>query len=224
MRGQRTHRRYLVRRWAVIGTMLVITGVVSVVFFTPVFGANTVDVLGTTELTADEVRAAAAIEPGTPLARLDTDEVARRVRQLPRVGSVDVRRSFPASVEVIITERTPVVFVQRDDGAHLLDAAGVDYSTLRAAPPGLPRLDAGGDQAARAATSVLASIPAQLTKQVTAVSANTATDIRLTLADSRVVKWGDAENAPRKAAVLAALLTQKGKTFDVAAPDFPTIS
>ncbi|RLK62195.1 cell division protein FtsQ/DivIB [Actinokineospora cianjurensis] len=221
---RRTARRYLVRRWTVLGSLLAVTGLVVLVFFTPVLGANTVEVTGIKDLTADEVRAAAAIEPGTPLATLDTDEIAARIRQLPRVGSVDVSRSFPATVELAITERTPVAVAVRDDGAHLLDAAGVDYGTIKAPPPGLPVLDASGDNATRAATAVLAGVPPQLAKVVVSVTARTPTDIRLTLADRRVVKWGDAKNVTRKAAVLGALLTQEGKTFDVAAPDFPTIS
>ncbi|GAA3062361.1 cell division protein FtsQ/DivIB [Actinokineospora globicatena] len=221
---RRTARRYLVRRWTVLGSLLAVTGLVVLIFFTPVLGANTVEVTGTKDLTADEVRAAAAIEPGTPLATLDTDEIATRVRQLPRVGSVDVSRSFPATVELVITERTPVAVAVRDDGTHLFDAEGVDYGTVKATPAGLPVLDASGDHSTRAATAVLAGIPPQLSGIVVAVTARTPTDIRLTLVDQRVVKWGDARNVPRKAAVLGALLTQQGKTFDVAAPDFPTIS
>ncbi|MBM7775784.1 cell division protein FtsQ [Actinokineospora baliensis] len=221
---RRVDRRFLVRRWTVLGSMLGITGLVVLVFFTPVLGANSVEVTGIKDLTADEVRAAAAIEPGTPLARLDSDGIAERVRQLPRVGAVDVRRSFPATVELVITERTPVAVVVRDDGAHLLDASGVDYGTIKAAPPGLPTLDASGEFATKAATTVLAAIPKQLSEMVVSVTARTPTDVRLTLADQRVVKWGDSGNVGHKAAVLGALLTQKGKTFDVAAPDFPTIS
>ncbi|WP_018684557.1 cell division protein FtsQ/DivIB [Actinokineospora enzanensis] len=213
-----------VRRWAVLGTMAAVTAVVCVLWFTPVFGVRAVEVSGLGELTADQVRAAAAVEPGTPLVRLDTDEVAGRVRQLPRVGTVEVRRSFPGTLEIAITERTPVAVVPGRDGAHLLDAAGVDYGVVQAAPPGLPVLDASGEPAAKAATSVLAAVPRQLAGQITAVTARTAADIRFTLADARAVRWGDAADTPRKAAVLAALLTQKGKTFDVAAPDFPTVS
>jgi cell division protein FtsQ len=39
-----------------------------------------------------------------------------------------------------------------------------------------------------------------------------------------VIKWGNARDNARKAAVLAPLLTRPGKTYDVATPDFPTVS
>ncbi|GLZ42165.1 FtsQ-type POTRA domain-containing protein [Actinokineospora sp. NBRC 105648] len=224
VRKRRTHRRYLVRRWTVLGSVLAVLALAYSIFFTSLLGVRGVDVLGVKELSADDVRAAAAIEPGTPLVRLDTDEIAQRVRTLPRVGSVEVRRSYPGTVEIAISERTPVAVVVSPDGAHLLDAAGVDYGVIPAAPPGLPRLTAKDAAASTAAVSVLAGIPAQLTGQVTAVAANGTSDIRLTLADGRVVKWGDARDTERKSAVLGPLLTRPGKTYDVAAPDFPTVS
>ena len=64
----------------------------------------------------------------------------------------------------------------------------------------------------------------QLKTQVTTVTADTPGDVRLTLSDGRVVKWGNAQDNARKAAVLAALLTRPGTTYDVATPDFPTVS
>jgi cell division protein FtsQ len=38
------------------------------------------------------------------------------------------------------------------------------------------------------------------------------------------VRWGDTGKTDRKAKVLAALLTQKGKIYDVSAPELPTIT
>jgi cell division protein FtsQ len=38
------------------------------------------------------------------------------------------------------------------------------------------------------------------------------------------VKWGNSADSERKAMVLAALLTRPGKTYDVSAPDLPTVS
>jgi cell division protein FtsQ len=80
------------------------------------------------------------------------------------------------------------------------------------------------DRATKSAVTVLTTIPKQLKSQVVTVSADTPGDVRLTLSDGRVVKWGNASDNARKAAVLAALLTRPGKTYDVATPDFPTVS
>ena len=72
--------------------------------------------------------------------------------------------------------------------------------------------------------TVLGAIPDQLRERVVELSARTPGDVQLRLAGGRVVKWGDAEDNERKSAVLAPLLTRPGTTYDVATPDFPTVS
>jgi len=207
---------------------LALLGIGYVIMFTPVLGVRSVEVHGVKELPAATVRAKADIATGTPLARLDTDEVEHRVATLPRVFSVQVSRSLPGTVEITIVERKPVAVLRDDTGLYLVDRTGLDYATVRQAPPGLPELTVPAvgqhDPATKAAVGVLAAIPEQLRAQVVAVAATTPGDVRLTLADGRVIRWGDADDSDRKAAVLAPLLTQPGKVYDVTTPDFPTIS
>lgn len=223
-----TRRRYLARRWMLMLVVLALLGLGYVIMFTPVLGVRSVEVAGARELPVATVRDKAAIEPGTPLARLDTDEVERRVATLPRVFSVQVSRSVPGTVEITIVEREPIAVLRDESGLFLVDRTGLDYATVREAPPGLPELTVPSvgqhDPSTRAAVAVLEAIPKKLRAQVVAIAATTPGDVRLTLADGRVVRWGDADNSDRKAAVLAPLLTQPGKVYDVTTPDFPTIS
>ncbi|HWM06935.1 MAG TPA: FtsQ-type POTRA domain-containing protein [Actinophytocola sp.] len=223
-----SRRRYLARRWTALLIVAAVLGLTYVIMFTSLFGVRTVEVAGTEEVSADDVREAAAIELGTPMVRLDTEEVAARVAELPRVFEVSVSRSFPSTVEIHVTERSPVAVRVAEDGVHLVDRTGADYATARARPPGLPVLKvatiAPDDPATHAAVTVLGAIPHQLREKVVEVSARTPGDVRLKLANGRLVKWGDAEDNDRKAAVLAPLLTRPGKTYDVATPEFPTVS
>ena len=208
--------------------VLAVLGLGYVVLFTSVVGVRSVEVFGTRDLSHDRVRDAAAIELGTPMVRLDTAEIALRVADLPRVFEVQVSRSWPSTVEISVTERDPVAVRQFRDGLHLIDRTGLDYATVKARPPGLPvlRVDSTSpdDPATRAAVTVLGAIPDQLAKKVVEVSARTPGDVQLKLADKRTVNWGDADDNERKAAVLAPLLTRPGKTYDVATPEFPTVS
>jgi cell division protein FtsQ len=189
---------------------------------------HAVEVVGARTIPADTVRAAAAIEPGTPLVRLDTDEVRARVAKLPKVFSVDVSRSFPGTVEIAVTERTPVAVVPSADGVHLVDGTGLDYEIVKQKPAGLPELAVQSaspeDPATRACVTILAAAPQQLRAQLVKVSSKTGGDVELVLADGRVVKWGSADNSQRKAAVLAPLLTRPGKIYDVTTADFPTVA
>lgn len=227
-RPNATRARYLTRRWVAVLVVLGVLVVAYVVMFTSVLGVRSVEVQGLKEIPEEDVLRAADIQHGTPMVRLDADEAAARVARLPRVFEVRVERSWPSTVEIIVTERSPVAVLRDGAQIHLVDATGLVYAAARTAPPGLPTLAMSNvrptDRATRAAVTVLGAIPKQLKSQVVTVTADTPGDVRLTLSDGRVVKWGNAEDNARKAAVLAALLTRPGKTYDVATPDFPTIS
>jgi cell division protein FtsQ len=208
--------------------VLTVVAVAYLVMFTSLLGVRSVEVIGTRDIPKNEVVAAAAIEHGTPMVRLDADEAAARVALLPRVFEVVVERSWPSTVEIIVTERSPVAVLRAGAETHLVDATGLDYAKVATPPAGLPTLamsDVHPDNpATQAVVTVLDAIPKQLKTQVTTITANTPGDVRLTLADGRVVKWGNAHDNTRKAAVLAPLLTRPGKTYDVATPDFPTVA
>ncbi|WP_158843030.1 cell division protein FtsQ/DivIB [Saccharothrix deserti] len=216
-------RRVLRRRLVAIFIMSVVTVVVCTVWFTPVLGVREVEVRGAVELTAADVREAAAIESGTPLVRVDTEAVAGRVRELPRVAGVVVERVLPGTVRLTVDERQPVGVVKAADGAHLVDSTGKDYATVPEPPSGLPELKVEPD-AVVAAVGVLTQIPEALRREVLVVTAGSPSDVRLTLSAGREARWGSVVETPRKAAVLEVLLTRPGSVFDVSSPELPTVS
>jgi len=224
----RAYRRRGLRRLAVL--VLTVFGVLAVaylVLFSSVFGARSVEVTGTALLTADEVRAAAAVPPGTPLLRLDVDAVVAGVGGLAPVAAVEVVRSWPSTVTVRVTERVPVAYAVVPEGSRLIDREGVEFATVAAPPPGVPELRAGNADATRSAAAVLDTLaqPGRelLRAAVALVQAATPFDVQLALVDGRTVRWGSTDESDRKAAVLTVLLSQPGTVYDVASPDLPTI-
>ena len=226
--GPPTRRRAMLRRWVALLVLIGIVVITVTVLFTPVLGVRTVDVTGTQTLTPEQVRLAAEVPLGTPMIRLDTDSIKTRVGVLSRVASVDVIREWPSTIVIDVTERTPVATFDGPGGVHLVDATGDDYATVATAPPGLPTITvphvAATDPTTQAVFAVLAVVPAQLRPILANISAQTPGSITFSLTTGKTVIWGDASDAGQKAAVLAALLSQPGKTYDVSAPDLPTIS
>lgn len=190
--------------------------------------ARSVEVAGTAQLSADTVRAVAAVPLGTPMVRLDTQAIQRRVAALPAVASVDVHCQLNGTVRIEVTERTPVAVIRDRTGTHLVDATGADYAVVAVAPPGLPELRVSRasphDSATVAALEVLTGLPPWLRGQVRTVGADSPAGVLLRLGNGREVRWGGVEDTPRKAAVLAALLTQPGRVYDVSSPTLPTVS
>lgn len=72
----------------------------------------------------DSVLAAAGVSTGTPMLDVDTAEVAGRIETLAWVESAAVRRDWPGTVRIEVTERTPVAVVPDGAGVALVDAAG----------------------------------------------------------------------------------------------------
>ena len=199
-----------------------------VVYGTTVLGLQSIEVNGSVLASPDQVRAAAAVADGTPLARVDTDQVAARVRGLPSVASVEVSRSWPHTLVIDVVERTAVGVVPVDGGFAVLDGTGVVFNRVAQQPPAvvLLRLAAPGpdDAATRAALTVLAALTPQLRQELAEVDAPNPNRITLQLADGRVVVWGDADRSATKATVATALLGTDASTIDVSVPEVATTS
>jgi cell division protein FtsQ len=185
-----------------------------------------VTVTGALAVPVADVVAAAAVPTGVPLAAVDTGAVAARVAELPGVAGAEVRRDWPHTVTVEVTERVPVLTAATPGGLRLVDAAGVPYAGA-AERFDLPRLRAPavgpGEPATVAALEVLAALDGAVRAEVDVVEVTATGQITLELADDREVRWGDASRTPEKAAVLGPLLGQSGRVYDVASPDLPTI-
>ncbi|SFK86198.1 cell division protein FtsQ [Amycolatopsis sacchari] len=223
-----SRRRALRRRWVALLTVLTVITVVYLVLFTSLLGVRSVEVEGAKTVPADQVLAAADVPDRKPMMFVDTDAIAARVLKLPGVATVDVSRSWPSTVEIAVTERTPVGWFSRDGGVHLVDSTGLDYKTVQNKPEKLPELSllnvAPDDAVTRSVVAVLASLPQPLKDQVTVVRAQTPGGVEFTLANGKVVRWGSADDPDRKMKVLTVLLTREGHTYDVASPDLPTVS
>ncbi|GAB3358743.1 cell division protein FtsQ/DivIB [Amycolatopsis echigonensis] len=219
------------RRWVALLTVVTLAALGYLLFFSSLLSVKTIEVQGAKTVSVDQIRATAAVPPGQPMLRADVDAIRDRVAQMPGVATVDVSRSWPTTLEIAVTERTPIAFFDSGpggDGVHLVDGGGVVFKTVKTRPVGLPELKlpkvSVDDPVTRAVTAVLGVLPEQLLKQTKTVTAQTPASVEFTLADGKTVRWGNAENTDRKAKVLAALLTQQGKIYDVSAPELPTIT
>ena len=213
-----------VRRLGVIAALLVVAvAAVWVVEFSRLLAVDHITVRGTTNLAPGDIIAAAAVPLGTPLARVDDQAVADRIRALPRVGSVEVRRGFPHELVLVVDDRVPVAVIRTDRGWVTIDAAGAEIGGVRK-PGSRPVVASTTDVGRQTALATLLTLPAPLKTQVARVSASTVDDVTLVLRSGATVRWGDTSRTERKAAVLAALMTRRASIYDVSAPDVPTTS
>ncbi|MEV6816612.1 FtsQ-type POTRA domain-containing protein [Micromonospora sp. NPDC051296] len=213
--------------WAVAGGVLALAGLVAwTLLGTGLFGVREVRVEGAELVTAVQVRDAARVPDGAPLARVDLAELAGRIGALPPVERVTVHRDWPDALVVRLTERTGLAVVPRGEQFVVVDAAGVAFRTLPQRPDGLPlvRLAEPGpdDPDTQAGLAVLAVLTPQLRAELVEVTVEGLARISVRLRGDRTVFWGDATRGADKARVATALLDQKAARIDVSAPDVVT--
>ncbi|MER7518175.1 FtsQ-type POTRA domain-containing protein [Streptomyces sp. NPDC126499] len=237
--GTRTFRmpgpRVLLTGFAVLA---LVAGGVWALYGSSWFRVEKVSTSGTKVLTRAEVERIAAVPLGAPLVSVDTDAIEARLREeLPRIATVDVVRSWPHGIGLKVTERQPVLLLEKGGKFIEVDSGGVRFATVPTAPPGVPRLvldaDAspslrrfGTERLLRAAVGVTGELPEKIAQDVRVVRITSFDSITLELDNGRTVFWGSGEDGPVKARVLTALMkaTPKAGHFDVSAPTAPASS
>lgn len=226
-RARARRRRLWLTLAAAVVAVAVVAGGAWVVLRTSVLGVRTVTVVGVHRLTAAQVKAAAGVPLGHPLATLDVGGIQRRVAALAPVASVAVSREWPHGVRIAVRERTPFAEIRTPHGMELLDRSGVVFATVPAGAVRLPTVSVSSpgprDPATRAALDVLAALPPSIRHRVRLVSAPGPSSVQLSLTGGDTVVWGDASQSARKAEVLAALLKRPGHIYDVSTPDIVTV-
>lgn len=239
--ARRIRRRRLARMapvLALVGVLLLAGFVFWLVAFSSLLSTRSVAVVGLTResgLSAGEVRAAAAVPLGRPLARVDVSAVGRRVARLPAVEGVTVSRSWPHEIRIEVDCREPVALWRDGSVLRVVDAEGVAFRTADGLRGNFPTIELHSKQkdpqrlAELRATGaqIAAALPARLRRQVDVMRVRTVDSVELELDPQAfgrdvTVVWGSAKDSAAKARVLTVLLKRPASVYDVSVPSFPT--
>ena len=225
----------LLDRWRrpliIVGSVVLVGTVVWAIWFSSLLAVTKVVIDGESTLSEAQIRTAAAVPMGRPLARLDTVGIESRVASMERIEAVDVSRSLPGTVRIEILERAAIAYASLGGQIRGIDRYGIAFRTFDSPPKGLLKVEVivadarKRQQTLAAVASVVESIDKKdpgLRREVQSIRATTKDSIILDLTKGRTVTWGSAGQASRKLTVLNSLLTIKAKGYDISAPDQPT--
>ena len=181
---------------------------------------------GTRLVPESEVLAVANVQPGTPLIRVNTAQIAARVLTIRLVQGVRVSTSWPNRVVITVRERTSALAVALPGGQFdLIDADGVVVQSAATRRRGLPLYTTTaavsalrGDPDVAAAAAVLGELPASLRLSVTSVSVPSPDQVTLQLSSGVTILWGGTDDAAAKARELAILMPTHAHYYDVSSP------
>ena len=227
-RAARVRRRPWVLSALLVVVLAVVAGGVWLVELSPVLAARAVRVEGVPARDVAGIVGRARVPIGTPLAKVNTLAIARRVIGTASLAEVTVSRSWPGTVLISATPRVPVLAVKNPQGqVKVVDAKGVAYATVTSPPKGVPLINTVEDpsslESMRAAMTVLRALSPGQRDKVTRVTVMGPNMVTLKLGGVTVV-WGGASEPELKVKVMTALLRQKDvETIDVSAPRTPVI-
>jgi cell division protein FtsQ len=205
--------------WALLGSSLLVV--------------RSVTVTGNHLVPTAEVLRAADVKPGTPLVRINTAAVARRVERITQVQSARVSRHWPDAVVITVQERTPALAVASGRGYVLIDRFGVAVSRVARRPPGMVVLSCSpspaapsaaalaslrGSPAVLAAVTVLHQLPPRILGLVRWLAAPSASAVTLDLRGGITVAWGGTDRPAAKAAELTILMRTNATYYDLSDP------
>ncbi len=205
-----------------LGKLMVVLGLLAIVaasvaaLRSPLLDVDHVVVVGAKRTSAEAIVAASGVRRRTSMGDVALGPSSRRVADLAWVRRATVRREWPGTVRITVTERRPLAQIRSGAGGWLLiDRAGRLLARVSGPKTGIVELtgvEAAGpgswlDAAFTDALGVAESLPADLRSQVAGVGRD-GRGTSLRLSDGLAVGFGGGEDRGAKVEALRTLLAQ----------------
>lgn len=210
----------------VVVALAVIAGAVA--WFVPVLKVESIEFTGATRTDTELAQDLSGINTGDNFLRVDATAAARAIVDMPWVDTVTVNRKLPSTVEIILEEREPAVFVRRADGDHIIDSEGLPI--IIGTPPfgaievtGTREDDPDVLPAVIDIVNALNDYDPALKETVASIHAPDRFDVLLRLKDGREIYWGSSENNHDKAVAMSTVIKREGQYWNISSPSMVTV-
>ncbi|NRQ36555.1 FtsQ-type POTRA domain-containing protein [Nonomuraea sp. NN258] len=197
------------------------------VFFSPVLGVRSIEIVGNLTVPSERIKQQAAVADLHPLATVDLAGVQNRVLGIRQLADAKVDRVWPGTLKIQVVEREPIAALQVGGKVAIIDKQAVVIELKDTLPPLLPVLKvdrpAANDPVTMAALQVIQAVPGTVSAKVREVRATSAEAVSLELSDGRTIVWGGPDRPQEKARILTELLRRKAAVYDVSSPDVVTL-
>jgi cell division protein FtsQ len=216
---RRDEGRRRLRRLVVLVGLVALVALGYLATRSPLLDVDQVGVQGTVRTDRAVLVAAAGVSRGTPMTDVDLGRAERAIAALPWIDTVAVRRHWPGTVDIAVTERSvaAAVLVVGDAPQWLLvDRTGRVLESAATAPADLPHVTGATEAVAPGATqpavsgalALVSLLTPDLRAWVTAVDATDDAAPALVLRGDVRVEFGSQAHLPDKMVDLATVLTR----------------
>jgi cell division protein FtsQ len=181
-----------------------------------------ITVEGNSRASDEQIIDLAQIQLDTPLIDLNTEQIISSLIEIDSVKEIEVRKGWPDSVVIVVTERVPIALTDLTDGRYLVDDTGKAFH--RAGPDDVYRfVFAPNDPARGLAARVANTVPEYLVSEISRVESFNGRSATIILNSGRRIVWGDEFKSADKASVLRVLLRTDEGDIDVSTPEVPVL-
>lgn len=243
---QKEHRRaqtrvVLIRAGIAAAVVAVITALVWLLFFSPVFRleSNKITVNGANAwVSKQQIVTIANQQTGKSLLLVSDSAVVKELEAIPGVSDAKAQRQFPNGLAVSVTAERPAAMLQVADSKDLtaVDKQGRVLNSVAkdTSVAGIPVISVSDVHKAlesrgiQESLVILDNLPESMRSEVTEVTANTQDSITTKFKSGITVLWGDSADAKLKIAIVDKVIHDPNiigdKTqVDVSAPSRPII-
>jgi cell division protein FtsQ len=214
----------------VVAVVVVLLGVAYGASRSPLLAVDTLTVKGTSHLTPEQVLDAAGVHEGDAMVWLDTGAALSGIEALPYVGHASLRREWPDTVRITVTERVPAAWVEGPAGTVLVDGTGRVLEAVEAAPPAMPQL-LGARQVPPPGGTIDAVGAARVAGGLSALAAAGTTSVEVTdggvvlhLTSGTEIRMGEATHVGVKLRAALAVLDELQATSPATPPAYVDVS
>lgn len=118
------YKRLIRQRRIFVLSVFVLVAILCVCLFTPLFGITEITVSGNTVLSSEEIITTSGIEKGENVFRISKKRVKKALKALAYVEDAEIKRKFPAKVEIKIDEATPDIILDTPTEFVVTNIAG----------------------------------------------------------------------------------------------------
>ncbi|MFZ5899728.1 MAG: cell division protein FtsQ/DivIB [Bacillota bacterium] len=172
------------------------------------FEVRCVTVLGNRMLAREEVVKTAGIPLGANIFRVQLGEAERRVETLTVVKEASLKRHLPGTIEISITERTPVALVEMKGQFWSVDSEGVPLRREQLSTQELPLLTVGGGEKRLSGKGLrtISLLPPEVVREFSEVHVSKEQRVVAYTLEGFEIRLGEAQNPREQGLMLIEIL------------------
>ncbi len=119
------------KQLAFLTMITLVASLIAVILLTPAFNVNNIEITGNNMVSDEEIIMAGGLSKNVNILNVDTDAAEKNIKSLPYIKKAEIKRSFPDTIEIKVSEEVGVAYFTAKDGYVIIASDGkcIDVSS-----------------------------------------------------------------------------------------------